>query len=215
MNSITDLLDLEDNDVTITDITIQGSTKLITLETSAKQSFCPLCGFRMHSRGIRTRKILHPILQDGYSLQLKLKQRRWRCTNADCRFETNEHFKFVDKNRRQSNASDMLIVQAFLDLNETSASIAKRFNTSDTHVNEIFDRYVKLDRLELTDIISVDEVHTEIENDCKYVLVIQDLCINTIFHKSNSLSICFTDTFPLGKEVCSFGAEWMIQDQKT
>ena len=30
MNSITDLLNLEDNDVTITDITIQGSTKLIT-----------------------------------------------------------------------------------------------------------------------------------------------------------------------------------------
>ena len=183
MNSITDLLDLEDNDVTITDITVEGSTKLITLETSAKQSFCPLCGFRMHSRGIRTRKVLHPILQDGYSIILLLKQRRWKCINNDCRFETNENFKFVDKNRRQSNATDMLIVHAFRDLNETSASIAKRFNTSDTHVNEIFDRYVKLDRLELTDIISIDEVHTEIESDCKYALVIQD------FHTGDPIDI--------------------------
>ena len=29
---------------------------------------------------------------------------------------------------------------------------------SDTHVLEVFDRYVKMDRLPLTDIISVDEV---------------------------------------------------------
>ncbi len=57
MNNITDLLDLEDNDATITNITIEESTKLITLKTSTKQSFCPVCGFRMHSRGIRTRKV--------------------------------------------------------------------------------------------------------------------------------------------------------------
>ena len=68
----------------------------------------------------------------------------------------------------------MLIVDAYRNLLETSASIAKRFHMSDTYVHEIFDRYVKLDRLPLTDIISIDEVHLDMDDDCKYTLVIQD-----------------------------------------
>ena len=39
---------------------------------------------------------------------------------------------------------------------------------------DVFDRYVKMDRLPLTDIISVDEVYTDMEKDGKYALVIQD-----------------------------------------
>ena len=113
MNSITDLLDLEDADIFISDISIRDTRKTVTLETRPKPCFCPCCGFRMHSRGIKIRSISHPILQDGYELILRLKQRRWRCSNAVCRYETNESFRFVDKNRRATNASDMMIVLAF------------------------------------------------------------------------------------------------------
>lgn len=174
MNNITDLLDLEDADVIISDIRIQGQTKTITLETPPTAHFCPSCGYRMHSRGIKSRTISHPILQDNYSLILILKQRRWRCTNPVCLYDISESFKFVDKHRRTTNASDMLIVDAYRDLLETSASIAKRFHVSDSHVHEVFDRYVKLDRLPLTDAISVDEVHLDMDEDCRYALVIQD-----------------------------------------
>ena len=68
----------------------------------------------------------------------------------------------------------MLIVSAFRDLSVSAASVAKKYNTSDTHVLDIFDRYVKLDRLKLTDIISVDEVYMSLDDNCKYALVIQD-----------------------------------------
>ena len=68
----------------------------------------------------------------------------------------------------------MLIVDAYRNLLETSASIAKRFHMSDTYVHEIFDRYVKQDRLPLKDAISIDEVHLDMDDDCKYTLVIQD-----------------------------------------
>ena len=174
MNSITELLDLEDSDIIISDIQIEGTQKRITLETHLTSHFCPSCGFRMHSRGIKTRTISHPILQDGCKLVLLLKQRRWRCTNPDCRYETNDDFRFVNRGRRVTNAADMLIVMAFRNLQETATSIAKRFNTSDTHVLDVFDRYVKMDRLPLTDIISVDEVYTNMNDDGKYALVIQD-----------------------------------------
>lgn len=174
MNSITDLLDLEDTNIIISDIQIQGQTKTITLETPPTAHFCPSCGYRMHSRGVKRRTINHPILQDNYSLILILKQRRWRCTNPQCLYDISETFKFVNKQRRTTNASDMLIVEAYRNLLETSASIAKRFHVSDSHAHEVFDRYVKLDRLPLTDAISVDEVHLDMDDDCRYALVIQD-----------------------------------------
>lgn len=174
MNRITDLLDLEDENVIISDIQIQGQTKTIILETPPAAHFCPSCGFRMHSRGIKNRTITHPILQDNYSLILILKQRRWRCTNPECLYDMSESFKFVNKQRRTTNAADMLIVDAYRNLLETSASIAKRFHVSDSHAHEVFDRYVKLDRLPLTDAISIDEVHLDMDGDCRYALVIQD-----------------------------------------
>lgn len=174
MNRITDLLDLEDANVIISDIQIQGQTKTIILETPPATHFCPSCGFRMHSRGIKNRTITHPILQDNYSLILILKQRRWRCTNPECLYDMSDSFKFVNKQRRTTNAADMLIVDAYRNLLETSASIAKRFHVSDSHAHEVFDRYVKLDRLPLTDAISIDEVHLDMDGDCRYALVIQD-----------------------------------------
>lgn len=174
MNSITDLLDLEDTDITITDIQIQGQTKTLFLESKPVAHYCPSCGYKMHSRGIKQRKINHPILQDNYRLILILKQRRWRCTNPDCRYDTSETFKFVNRNRRTTNATDMLIVSAYQNLAESSVSISKRFHVSDTYAHDVFDRYVKLDRLPLTDAISVDEVFLDMDNDCKYALVIQD-----------------------------------------
>lgn len=174
MNSITDLLDLEDTDIEITDIQIQGQTKTITLSTPPVPHFCPSCGFRMYSRGIKKRTINHPILQDNYSLILILKQRRWRCTNPDCLYDTSESFKFVNRNRRTTNATDMLIVNAYRDLLETSVSIAKKFHISDAHAHDVFDRYVKLDRLMLSDAISIDEVFLDMDDHCKYALVIQD-----------------------------------------
>lgn len=174
MNSITELLNLEDSDIFISDIAIQGTTKTLTLETTLYSHYCPSCGFRMHSKGIKNRTIKHPILQDNYELVLVLKQRRWKCTNPDCNYDISDSFKFVNKRRRTTNATDMLIVYAYRDLMETSASIASRFHTSDTHVHEVFDRYVKMDRLPLTDAICIDEVYLDMDEYCKYALVIQD-----------------------------------------
>ncbi len=174
MNSITELLNLEDSDIIISDITIQGTTKTLTLETQPYSHFCPSCGFKMHSKGIKKRTIKHPILQDTYELILVLKQRRWKCTNPQCAYDISESFKFVNKRRRTTNATDMLIVDAYRNLMETSTSIANRFHVSDTHALEVFDRYVKMDRLPLTDAICIDEVFLDMDEHCKYALVIQD-----------------------------------------
>ncbi len=74
MNRITDLLDLEYSDIIIIDISVQGTSKTLTLETRPALHFYPPCGFRMHSRGIKQGTINHPSLQDNYFLTLILKQ---------------------------------------------------------------------------------------------------------------------------------------------
>lgn len=174
MNSITELLNLEDADIFISDITIDDHKKILTLETRPETHFCPLCGFKMHSRGIKTRTINHPILQDNYELIPKLKQRRWRCTNKLCSYTTNETFNFVNKRKRNTNATDLLIINSFRELSVYASSVAAKLHVSDSYVLDTFDRYVKLDRLPLTDIISVDEVCLDLDPNCRYALVIQD-----------------------------------------
>ncbi len=61
------LLDLEDEAVEVTDITIKDHHKIVTIETKPTFHFCPMCGYRMYSRGTRKRTINHPILQDTYA----------------------------------------------------------------------------------------------------------------------------------------------------
>ena len=63
-----------------------------------------------------------------------------------------------------------LLPKVFLNL----PPIARSFHTSDTHVLEVFDRLVNMERFPLTDIISIDEVHIDMDPHCKYGLVIQD-----------------------------------------
>lgn len=183
MNDITDLLNLEDKALQITDITVTDGIKTVTLETAPIAHYCPICGFKMHSKGTKTRTVNHPILQDTYRLVLKLKQRRWRCTNPVCRYDEAETFKFVNKYRRNSNAADLLIVDAFRDLSNTAVSIAKKFHTTDTHALDVFDKYVKMERLPLSDAVSIDEVYLDMDNYCKYVLVLQE------FHTGQTIDL--------------------------
>lgn len=118
MNRITGLLDLEDSDIFISDISFQDTTKFLTLENKLCAHHCPSCGFRIRSRGVNKRTIKHPILQGNYKLVLILKQHRWKCTNPECCYDISNTFKFVNK----------------------------------------LERYVKMDRLPLTDAICIDEV---------------------------------------------------------
>lgn len=86
MNTITSLLDIEDNDLELLSCEVQELKKIVTVGSAPTPHFCPKCSYKMHSRGIKTRTINHPVLQDGYQLVIKLKQRLWRCTNSDCLF---------------------------------------------------------------------------------------------------------------------------------
>ena len=174
MDNIIKLLGIEDEEIEITKVETIGKQKVITVETKPARHFCPSCGSRMYSRGIKRRKVRHSILQDGYELVINLNQRRWKCTAPDCGYDLAEQFKFVGKYKQTTNATEMLIVDAFRDFSATAAQIGEQFHVSDHHAIDVFERYVHMERLPLTEAISVDEVYLDMDRYCKYVLVIQD-----------------------------------------
>lgn len=174
MNDIIKLLDLEDEDIKFLDIAVEGSSKIVTLEKKLEEQFCPLCGFKMHSKGISIRTVKHQVIQDGYKLILKLRQRRWLCTNPDCRYAKNDEYSFVDKSKQTTNANDLIALNALMDPDKTFTDVARMLNISDHQVINIFEKHVKMKRLPLSSVVSVDEVYLDMDTRCKYVLVIQD-----------------------------------------
>lgn len=179
-NDIIKFLDLKGSDVEITDIKINRSnfTKEVYLEHKLYPHFCPNCNYRMYSIGPYLRTVNHPILQDGLALKLILKQRRWKCQNKDCALIVTDKFSFVEKYRRNTSMSDILIVDAFRDAEMTVSQIAHRFNVSPSHALNTFMRYVDMPKRQLTEAISVDEVFLGIDKDKKYALIIMDFITN-------------------------------------
>lgn len=58
-NDIIKLLNLED-DCVINSINISANqTKTISLSKLPSEKYCPICNFRMHSKGVRTRTVKH------------------------------------------------------------------------------------------------------------------------------------------------------------
>ena len=173
-HNITKLLGIKDTDLKILSVDIRGTEKIIAFEKEQAIHYCPCCSCRMYSKGIYRRHINHPVMQDGYSVTLVFHQRRWICQNPDCREVVTDKVSFLDKRKRNTNITDLLIIQAFKDPHLTAAQIARRFNVSDTYAIYTFDRYVSMNRRTLTEAICVDEVHLNIAKNCKYALVILD-----------------------------------------
>lgn len=173
-NNIIKLLGFEDPAIEVSGFKDSGNQRIITVSKKAVPTFCPVCESRMHSKGIYTRTVNHPIMQDGRQIILKLQQRRYKCINPACGYTKNDEFSFVDPGRRNSNLTDYLLVMAFKDPNMTAAQIAARFNVSDTYAIETFARYVDMPRRQLTEAICIDEVYVDINYRCKYAMVIQD-----------------------------------------
>lgn len=173
-NFITEIMNLKDLDAfDIIHLPSDDGQIILQIEHKPTVKTCPLCGFRMHSKGIYTRTVRHPLLVDNRIFTFKLRQRKWLCQNPDCcHFET-DSFPFIGKSRRITDYVDFLIVQEFRDFNLSAVQIAEKYKVSDTYALSVFDRYVDLPRLKLPSALCVDEVHMNIDK-YKYALILQD-----------------------------------------
>lgn len=58
-HDIIKLLDLKDSDLIIDGPVIKKNKKILTVTKKLEPVFCPVCGSRMHSKGIYTRTVNH------------------------------------------------------------------------------------------------------------------------------------------------------------
>ena len=174
MDNIIKFLNFEDVGLEEVSQAVKDGKRYLTIQKKPVPHFCPVCSYRMHSKGITKRTINHPIMQDGLQLVLLVNQRRWQCTNPACNNIITDEFSFVERYKRNTKLSNILIVDAFRNPNLTAAHIARKFNVSDTYALTTFSKYVYMRRRQLTEAICIDEVHVEVSKKCNYALVIQD-----------------------------------------
>ena len=108
-------LDLKDANIESVSSIIRKGKRIVTLQKKLMVTYCPICSHRMHSKGIYKRVLNHPIMQDGMQLSIVLNQRRWKCSNPACQHSMNDEFSFIEPYRRITNATDLMIVNAFRD----------------------------------------------------------------------------------------------------
>ena len=173
-NDIIKLLNLED-DCIITAINFSDrQTKVVSIAKKPVEKYCPLCNYRMHSKGVRIRNVKHQKLLYGYCLELELHCRRYQCINSTCHHMETDVFNFVDKYRRVTNATDFLIIEAFRDHTLTFSAIARKFKVSPSYVHNVFKRYIHMERLPFGEVLSIDEIYIKDDRNGKYALVIHD-----------------------------------------
>ena len=100
---ITQVLGIKDDGIKVLGVKETPNTLTVTIERKITFHYCDLCGFRMHSKGISTRHVNHPVLHQGRQLILEIKQRRWICSNPCCKAIETDEFSFVEKLRKNTN----------------------------------------------------------------------------------------------------------------
>lgn len=171
-DNIIALFNLKGPNIKINVLEYNNSKITLSITKNLQRTFCPLCHNVMHSKGIYKQTVNHPILQDGRRIVLEINQRRWKCTNSLCQHQINDEFSFIDKYKQSTNVTDILIVEEFRNYNNSVSDIASKFDVSDSHVIEVFSRYVDMKRETLPEVISIDEVHVNILPEGEYALMI-------------------------------------------
>ena len=182
-NVIKELLDLKDLDnVVIVDVKVDDAskTKTIVVEKVYTPMFCPECNERMLSKGFYLRHVKHPVLDDGYQIIIELRQRKFRCSNKECNTYINEEFAFVERNKRTTYITPLLVLKDLKDITITCAYVARHRNVSETWVHLVVMSYLKFDRLPLPEILCIDEVYLNICKDARYCVVLRDFLTGDI-----------------------------------
>ncbi len=194
------------NNISILDIQLEGyqyietivsnNVKTLVYKKELKETFCPLCHHKCNSKGGVKRRLNHQVLIDSYKIELLILIRRWICSNDLCRHQFRDQVAFANKDKRTTNLLPLRVCLALKDPNKTFASVAREYNLSPTSVRSYFINYVNFQRLELSEIICIDEVYLNINPCGKYCFVIQDFITKEVIdivkdRHSNTLSTYF------------------------
>ena len=121
--------------------------------------YCPNCGsIKLLSKGSKSSifKYSSP-LEDN--INIKLYRRVYKC--CDCNKTFKENNPFTSSKKRITYQKDLCILEALRDKTKTYSAIAKEFEVSTTYVMTLFDQKIDLKRLQLPQVLCIDEVYAK------------------------------------------------------
>lgn len=141
---------------------------LITLVS--RGNVCPECftySKKVHS--YKDKKIKHSVLLKE-NLTIIYHQRRYICPKCGRTFvEVNP---FASSKSRISQRTVDKTLELLKEYNQTFSSVGRMVNLSPTEVIEIFDKYVRIDRKPLQEVICIDEFYFSAHSKNKYACMI-------------------------------------------
>ena len=120
---------------------------------------CPYC-FSNHllSRGSKSNNLKYSSAVEN-NINIKLYRRVYKCLDCDKTFK--EENIFTSSKKQITIQKDLQILNALRDKTRTYTSVAKEFNVSTSYVIDMFDRKVDLKRLQLPQVLCIDEVYAK------------------------------------------------------
>lgn len=148
----------------------------ITLNPSELE--CPVCGASTRLHGKRKKVIKHPAIIDFNGNIIWLAHRH-RCSVCSHTFTEPNPFSF--SSHSISLATERAILIDLKNLNLTYKDVADRHHVSSTTVQRLFDSWVNVPRLKLSQSIGIDEIHSDMAKyGSKYLCVIVDNVSRTV-----------------------------------
>ena len=120
---------------------------------------CPYC-FSNHllSRGSKANNLKYSSAVEN-NINIKLYRRVYKCLDCDKTFK--EENIFTSSKKQITIQKDLQILNALRDKTRTYTSVAKEFNVSTSYVIDMFDRKVDLKRLQMPQVLCIDEVYAK------------------------------------------------------
>lgn len=169
-NYIKELLDFQDENILINNISEFNGLIQISICMAKKIFSCPYCSsINVYNHGYYNRSLMYMNIGDKHSV-INFKQRRLICKN--CRKTFNEPFSLADKSSRISLKLQEQIKESFKK-KQSFKDISSNFDISSTETINIFKENIYDYRCDLSRVLCIDEFKAS-TNMGKYALIIGD-----------------------------------------
>ena len=149
----------------------------LVVKSKPRDIYCKECGEKLISKGLRKRFVYNRNLYDGKKLCIEFHERSYECKNPKCDVKiVTPEVNFVGKHKRYTNDAVFSGLEKLKNLHFTFGDVSEEIGMSATALEDDFKEYIVSDyKVSMPEVLSVDEVYTNLAPDCKYCLVFYDV----------------------------------------
>ena len=153
-----------------------GSTIDLHLILLIKSRECPYChSHKLQIKDTIIKRIYHPVMPEK-NVTIILHQRKFKC--PECGHITLQDNPIADSSI--SKLGSVYLLNSFKNPRVTFKDVSNKFHIPVTSVIRLFDEHIQLNRHQLTQIVSFDEIHLAGISKTSYACCIYSLSTNTL-----------------------------------